>query len=123
MTPAFFDPEGLRDRVKQRIARDPQKSINGLAEALGVPKDRTRQWKSEYVGRVFRHIEKSFRSLDEVSAYLGLPRETLLFQDPNPTENLEKQPHPGTPSRSSLKNLTEQDRRLVEALVQRLSRN
>ena len=111
---------GIRDRVKRQIAKDPQMSITGLAESLGISPGSSRQWKSEFVNNTLTQIEDSLGHLHRVAKYLAVTVDEVLFND-----GLARDEPPTTKRNSSLADgiakLTPQDRRLVEALVLRFS--
>lgn len=63
------DSNQLLETIRAICKADPNKSISGLAEALGASPKASRQWKSEKVEKTVRKIGEAMGLLGTIEGY------------------------------------------------------
>jgi len=66
------DSNQLLETIRAICKADPNKSISGLAEALGASQEASRQWKSEKVRLEIEKIQEAAYVLRIISKYFEL---------------------------------------------------
>lgn len=72
----------LLETIRAICKADPEKSISGLAEALGASPESSYQWKSEKVKKTLGKIGEAMVLLLSISKYLKLAPGELLLVPP-----------------------------------------
>ncbi|MCP4407337.1 MAG: hypothetical protein GY807_06170 [Gammaproteobacteria bacterium] len=117
----------IRAKVKSLVTHKGPKTIAGLGEALGSPKEASRQAKSDKVAHTIKSIANAFRKLRTIAQYLDVPLEFLILNE----EVYRKLWERGKAGHSLASKedqqlyqlilaLKEHDRRIMEPLLERL---